>query len=163
MTDIKRSILAIDPGYDRVGWAIGDEVRRGQLTKLHYGIIQTEKKAAIFDRYLQIQEELHQVIETYRPSELAIEQLYFSKNTTTALRVSEARGVIIASCLRHGLKVFEYNPGTIKLAVTGHGQANKAAVDKMVRLQLAIKDEPVMDDTMDALALLLTHSVSHSG
>lgn len=156
-------ILAIDPGYDRVGWAVGSKISAQKIKVDQYGCIQTDKKADIFTRYRQIVTELQIILQVHQPTHLAIEQLYFSKNTSTALRVSEARGVIIATCIAQGTEVFEYNPGTIKLAVTGHGQADKKAVDKMVRLQLGIKDLHIIDDTMDALALLLTHSVSFSG
>lgn len=149
------SILAIDPGYDRVGWAVGSKNKSDKT--IFYGIIQTDKKASVFNRYQQIQTELQAIIDQHRPTELAIEQLYFSKNTSTALRVSEARGVIIATCLLNGLTVSEYNPGSIKLAVTGHGQADKRAVEKMVRLELKLTEDHLLDDTIDALALFLTH------
>lgn len=145
-----------------MGWAIGRQTGKNQMTVLAYGAIQTAKSASMFDRYRQIQTELQALIEQHHPSYLAIEELFFSKNTTTALRVSEVRGLIIASCLNSGMKITEYNPSTIKLAVTGHGRADKAAVDKMVRLQLGIKEVKVLDDTMDALAVLITHSVSFS-
>lgn len=148
-------ILAIDPGYDRIGWAVGNKSKSDATVA--YGLIQTQKQATIFERYRQLQTELTDVIRQHHPTELAIEQLYFSKNTTTALRVSEARGVVIATCLAYGLTVFEYNPSSIKLAVTGHGAADKAAVEKMVRLELKLTTTQLIDDTIDALALFLTH------
>jgi crossover junction endodeoxyribonuclease RuvC len=154
------TILGIDPGYDRLGWAILTS-KGSKQTVLSYNCIQTDKKASIFSRYQQITSELTTVLETYQPQELAIENLYFSKNTTTALRVSEARGVIIGLCIKNNLTVFEYNPVTIKQTVTGHGQADKKAVEKMTLLQLGIKnDQKVVDDAIDALAIALTHSVS---
>lgn len=149
------TILAIDPGYDRVGWAIGPK-NRAQPQVLELGLIQTEKTANIFSRYQQISQKLKELIATYQPTELAIENLYFAKNIKTAIRVAEAKGVIIQTCLEQGLKVFEYDPNTIKQVVTGHGKADKKAVAKMIKLQLKL-DEKLIDDTLDAAACYLTH------
>ena len=149
------TILAIDPGYDRVGWAVGIKNRR-QPSLVDLGLIQTAKDRLIFDRYQEIVIELNRLIKKHHPKELAIENLYFAKNTKTAMRVAEAKGVIIATALTHGLEVFEYDPSTIKQVVTGYGRADKLAVEKMVRLQLKLKDK-LIDDTLDAAACYLTH------
>lgn len=159
MIEKNNIVLSIDPGFDRLGWAIG-EVKNRKVTVIGYGCIQTDKKAALFDRYSQIIKDLNLIINSYHPQVLAIEELFFSKNTTTAMRVSEVRGVIIGLMLASNVAVFEYHPNIIKQAVTGNGHADKRAVDKMVRLQLNIKNEKIIDDTIDALAILLTHSVS---
>lgn len=151
-------LLGIDPGFDRVGWAVGQLTKNYSLQILSFGLIQTDKNVSIFDRYMQIMSELDQVLGNYKPSSAGLETLFFSKNTKTALRVSEARGVIISKLLEHNCTVAEYNPVQVKQAVTGHGQADKKAVEKMVRLQLKITEPKVMDDTMDALAILLAHS-----
>ncbi len=151
-------VLGIDPGYDRVGWAVGKVDAIYTVKLLEYGLIQTQKADDIFTRYTQIQSELSDILEKHAPSSAGLETLFFSKNTKTALRVSEARGVIIAELLQHACSVHEYNPVQVKQAVTGYGQADKAAVEKMVRLQLHIAQQNVMDDTMDALAIVLTHS-----
>lgn len=156
-----QTILAIDPGYDRVGWAIGTS-NKGKLKPIACGIIQTDSKQLIGQRYQHIVQELRIICDNYEPRILAIEKLYFSKNTTTALRVSEAKGVIIACCLDYVKSIYEYDPGTIKLAVTGNGSANKEAVEKMIRMQLTMRNSTLIDDTIDALAILMTHVVSHS-
>ncbi len=153
------TILAIDPGYDRLGWAMG-QVESSKLKVKSYGCIGTNKKETLFKRYTQIIAELTQVIKDYNPTQLAIEDLFFSKNTKTAMKVSEVRGVIIGLCLSRGIEVYEYKPNQIKLAVTGSGRADKKAVDKMVRLQLNLPKEKIIDDTMDALAILITHSAT---
>jgi len=154
---IKRTtVLAIDPGYDRLGWAVGEQ-QSSQLSVTQYGLIQTLKSESLADRYSSIQTQLEQIIIKYRPSQLAIESLFFFKNKSTALQVSEARGVVIGSCLKHGLKIYEYTPPQIKQAVTGYGQADKAAVAKMVELELKIKTVRMVDDVADALAILITH------
>ncbi|MBP7842594.1 crossover junction endodeoxyribonuclease RuvC [Candidatus Woesebacteria bacterium] len=156
---MKKIILGIDPGYDRVGWAIGSG-EKGKFNCVALGCIQTDKTADIFDRYKRIQSDLKEIIEYFKPSELAIETLFFSKNKKTALRVSEARGVIIAACLDAGLAVFEYDPVTIKVAVTGNGKADKESVEKMVKLQVNGVVNKFIDDAIDAVAIAMTHGVS---
>lgn len=155
-----RVFMAIDPGYDRIGWAIGMKVS-GQLKINQSGLIQTDKKKHIFERYQYLLSNLESVLKQYKPHELAIESLFFSKNTSTAIRVSEARGVIIGCCLQHSMTVFEYNPTQIKLTVAGNGSADKTTIAKMLSLQTSITVHDKLDDELDALALLLTHSVLH--
>lgn len=153
-------ILSIDPGYDRLGWAVAKLKNPGKkIMLLDYDCIQTNKKNDIFTRYKQIILELKKIIKKYQPNELAIETLFFSKNTKTALKVSEARGLIIGLCLQSGLEIYEYHPMQIKQAVTGFGKADKKAIDKMVRLQLNLGKTKIIDDAMDALAIVLTRGV----
>lgn len=150
------TILGIDPGYDRLGWAVG--TFNGQKwTKLVYSCIETPKKLELFDRYKMLQTELTKVIKNYQPQVAAIENLFFSKNQKTAMRVSEARGIIISTCFTENLNVYEFNPMQIKQAVTGYGKADKKAVEKMVRLQLNLPKEKIIDDTIDALAVMMTY------
>jgi crossover junction endodeoxyribonuclease RuvC len=152
-------ILAIDPGYDRVGWAIG--YGAGSAPQVEFcGLITTNKKAQLFERYLEIDQELTTIITTYKPSELSIESLFFFKNAKTALKVSEARGVILSCALRHGLKVAEYTPLQAKQAVTGYGRATKEELGKMVKIQLKIETGELIDDTIDAIGLYITHFYS---
>ncbi len=152
-------ILAIDPGYDRVGWAIGNN-NHAQLVDINFGCIQTNANQSLIQRYQQIITELEQIIHCHQPTQLAIESLFYFKNQKTVMQVSEARGIIIASCLKFNLTVFEYTPLQIKVAATGYGRATKEQVDNMVRLQLKLKSGKMLDDAMDALAILLTHSIS---
>ena len=150
--------LGIDPGYDRIGWAIG----RGLGSKpaiIDFGCIQTDKKDHLFDRYQAIENQLQKIIKQYQPHDLAIETLFFSKNKKTALQVSEARGVILSCCTRNNLSISEYYPNQIKLTVTGNGQANKVAVEKMIRLQLDIPNQKIIDDAIDAIGIVLTHAI----
>ena len=153
----KQCLLAIDPGFDRLGWAIGQRQNK-EIEVLDYGCIQTKRKIALFDRYRQILTDLQKIYQTHHPQELAIEQLFFSRNISTALPVSETRGLVIGFFLWQGVEVFEYHPNQIKLAVTGHGRADKRAVEKMVRWQFHLpKEKKIIDDAIDALAILLTH------
>lgn len=163
MNDHSNIILAIDPGYDRMGWACGSN-EKGHTQLLSFGCIQTKKTDTHHQRLQQLQSELAKIIQEYTPSQVAIENIYFSKNQKTALQVAEARGIIIGTCLLQKLPITEYNPNSIKLAVTGYGNANKAAVDKMIRLQFGtqIPNTAIIDDAMDAIAILLTHTVTRT-
>lgn len=157
-------IIGIDPGYDRVGWAIGD-AQGSKVTTVDFGCITTTKGLPLFERYQEIIAALETLLAKYQPHEAAIETLFFSKNKTTAMDVSEARGVILSCFFRRAIACAEYRPVSIKQAVTGFGQADKKAVEKMVVLQLGLQAQvaarsKVLDDTMDALAIMLTHAVS---
>lgn len=159
-TDI---LIGLDPGYDRIGWGIG-QVTQGHLTVLAYGCIETSPGDQRINRYQQLDTALTQLLQEYGPCEAGVETLFFSKNQTTAIHVAEARGVLLSALFRHQVAVYEYNPMSIKLAVTGTGRADKKAVEKMVRLQLKLPPTTakVLDDTLDALAILLTHAASRS-
>jgi len=158
---VSKVILGIDPGFDRIGWAIG-QVQHRTVSNIAFGCIQTSKTETIFKRYQQIDQELQRLITQYQPQQVAIESLFFFKNQKTVMQVSEARGVIISTCLRSGLEIFEFTPLQIKQAVTGYGRATKEQMDKMIRLQLKLNQEKIIDDAMDALGILLTQSVSMS-
>jgi len=148
-------ILAIDPGFDRVGWAIGEK-QNTKLQLLSYGLIQTDKTQTLFARYQAITDSLKQIITKHQPTKLAIEKLFFARNKTTAFKVAESRGAIIITCLDLNLEVQELAPNEIKLAVTGDGQADKKALAKMVKLELKLPSEKILDDVTDALAILIT-------
>lgn len=150
------TILGIDPGYDRLGWAIGQLDSKQHYTSLDFGCIQTNAKDGIFQRYQEIQTELTALLEEFHPTVAGIEAVFFSNNQKTALRVSEARGLIIAELLRHSVTLYEFTPNHIKQAVTGYGKADKTAVAKMVQSTLQLEHTHVVDDAMDALAVLLT-------
>ena len=149
-------ILGIDPGYDRLGWAVATRSETG-WEQVQLGCIQTDRQLSLIKRYQQLESELQQVIDRYRPQEAAIETLYFANNTTTALKIAEVRGLIIACLLRNQINIQQYNPVKIKQAVTGNGKADKQAMAKMIKLEFKLKDEAVLDDAIDALAVLFTH------
>lgn len=151
--------LAIDPGFDRCGWAVLDTKQSAK--PLAFDCMVTEKSHSFFDRLSTIITQLDQIIKTYHPTELAIETLFFSKNVKTAMRVAEVRGAITGLCLQHQMKIFEYSPVQVKQAATGNGKADKKAVEKMVRMQLGISPTlELLDDTLDALAVGITHQVA---
>jgi len=152
-------IIGIDPGYDRLGWAVGGQ-EAGSWNILAHGCIQTDKKNSLERRYQHILTELKAVVKKYQPDEAAIETLFWSRNKSTAMAVSESRGLILAVFIQAGLKIAQYTPLQIKQAVTGYGRADKKAVEKMVRLELGISQseaKKIIDDTFDALALIVCH------
>lgn len=152
-------ILGIDPGYDRVGWAFLEVNAHNVVRVVEYGCIQTNKKDSVTHRYAQIISEMQKLCQTYTPDHISMESVFFSKNQKTAMRVSEARGIIIASFLPFSDSLIEYTPNQVKLAVTGYGSADKVAVEKMVRMQLHIADTKIIDDTIDAIAIAFTHAL----
>jgi crossover junction endodeoxyribonuclease RuvC len=153
------TILGIDPGFDRVGWAIL-QTAGDKIIKIAYDCIQTSAKQSLFNRYQQIKQQLNQIIKQYQPQILSIESLFFYNNQKTAMQVSEARGIIISSCLDHNLKIFEYTPLQIKQTATGFGKADKKAVEKMIRMHFKLSPkEKIIDDAIDALAVILTHQI----
>jgi len=150
-------VLAIDPGFDRVGVAI---LEKDNL--LYSECIETDRKSPHAERLLQIGVEVRRVIKKWKPGDLAIEELFFNKNITNALKVSEARGVIVYEAVRAGLEVHEYSPQAIKIAVTGYGKADKTQVESMVRklVKIAETERKMLDDELDAIAVGITHLAS---
>jgi len=149
-------ILGIDPGYDRVGWCVGKQ--EGQhFCIVESGCVETRKTDAIIQRFQQIDEELTQVIHRHKPTECGIESLFFENNAKTAMRVSEARGVIISCLFRNHVEVHELTPLQIKSALTGNGKATKQEVKKMVQLLTKCEILPKLDDEVDAIAAAIAH------
>ena len=150
-------ILGIDPGFAIVGWGI-IESYRGNYRPVAYGAITTPAHTSIESRLLMIQRDLESIIEKYKPDEMAIEELFFVSNITTGIAVAEARGVILCTAHRFGLKISEYTPMQVKQAVVGYGKAEKRQVISMVTSLLKLQKPPKPDDTADALAIAICHS-----
>lgn len=144
-------ILGIDPGYERLGIAVieGKEVLFSECFK-------TPTKDEHSKRLFEISEEVEKVIKKYKPEKIGIETLFFNKNIKTAIKVAEARGIILSLAHKHNLKIFEVSPQQIKIAVTGYGKSDKKAVGKMVPLLVNIKNiDEKIDDELDAIACAL--------
>ena len=152
-------ILGIDPGVAIVGFGL-IETERSAVRMLQYGAINTSAGLPLATRLVQIEQDLTQLIRQFQPDEIAIEELFFSKNITTGIAVAHARGVILYTAERMHLPVYEYTPMQIKQAVTGYGGADKHQVQQMVRLLLNMKEIARPDDAADALAVALTHANS---
>ncbi len=154
-------ILGIDPGYARVGWGIIEN----QKSKIKYqisGCVETSKDSNPQERLVDVYEQVLKIIKKYKPDVLAIEELFFTNNAKTAFKVGEARGVIILAGAIHKIPVFSYTPLQVKIAVTGYGNADKTQVGKMVKAILKLKIMPKLDDTVDAIAVALTHAFTNS-
>ncbi len=153
-------ILGIDPGYAIMGYGV-IEKSGSRLIPLAYGAITTDKDMAMPDRLKHIYSELMDVIAEYDPKELAIEQLYFNTNATTAIFVGQARGVAVLACANSGMDIYEYTPLEIKTAITGYGRADKKQIQSVVKMILGLETVPKPDDVADALAAAICHG--HSG
>ncbi len=155
-------ILGIDPGLAIVGWCVL-ESNNGVCRPIAFGAITTPAHTLIESRLLTIEQDLSSVIEKYRPEEMAIEELFFTNNITTGIPVAHARGVILCTAYKFGLKISEYTPMQIKQAVVGYGKADKHQVIAMVTTILRLPKPPKPDDTADAVAVALCHAqTSHS-
>ena len=152
-------ILGIDPGYEIVGYCFIDV--SGSSTKVvEAGTVRTKKEENFPKRLLKIYNEISNLIEKYKPSEMAIETLYFFKNAKTAIEVGEARGIILLIAAMKNLGIFEYTPYQVKIAVTGYGKATKNQVQEMVKVLLGLKKKLKPDDVADAAAIAICHANS---
>ena len=152
-------ILGIDPGYAIVGWGV-IEYSGSRFRTLGYGSIQTPAGLPIVDRLEMIYRGMNEIIEKYKPDGMAVEELFFNTNTTTAIAVAEARGIILLSARLCGVEIGEYTPLQVKQAVVGYGRAEKKQVISMVTSLLGLKEPPKLDDTADALAVAVCHAHS---
>lgn len=150
-------ILGIDPGLAIVGWGV-IEYSASRFKVLGYGSIETPAHTLTEERLLLINEGIKELIDTYHPEVIAVEELFFNTNITTGIRVAEARGVIIMQAHKLGVKIFEYTPLQVKQAVVGYGRAEKKQVISMVTRLLNLEKPPKPDDTADALAIAICHA-----
>ena len=148
-------ILGIDPGVATIGFGV-IRAERGKNTLLRYGVITTPPGIPLSSRLLQIDRDMEELIHTFQPDEMAVEELFFSKNITTGIAVAHGRGVILLAAAQAGLPIYEYTPMQVKQAVTGYGKAVKKQVQEMTRVLLHLPAIPKPDDTADALAMAIT-------
>lgn len=179
-------ILGIDPGYDRCGIAVLDQVAQ-KTTLLYSACIETDGKAPFEVRLAQVVDEILVAAKKFRPSSLAIETLFFSSNQKTAMHVAETRGAIIYAAHHAGLTIHEYSPAAVKIAVTGYGASDKNAVMSMIPRLVAFPENQTQkqatpdktkttnknkmsnhtpklrDDEFDAIAVAITHGAHRQG
>ena len=153
-------ILGIDPGLAIVGWGVL-EYQNTRFRTLAYGSINTPAGIETAKRLAIIHHDLAAIIDRYKPTEMAVEELFFTKNITTGIRVAEARGVILMTGQEKGLNLAEYTPMQVKQAVVGYGKAEKKQVMLMTQRLLNMKEIPRPDDAADALAIAICHA--HTG
>lgn len=152
-------ILGIDPGIAIVGFGFIDK-QGSKCVPVQYGCIQTEAHTPEEERLLHVYEGIVQLIDKYKPDAVALEKLFFNRNVTTAMTVSQARGVMVLAAVQKGLPVAEYTPMQVKQAVVGYGKAEKRQVQEMTRMFLKLQAIPKPDDVADALAVAICHAHS---
>lgn len=153
-------ILGVDPGLAIVGYGV-IEIIGNKIKMLEYGTIQTYPKDNTQDRLAIIYKELINIINEFKPDEVAFEKLYHEKNTKTFINVSQARGVEVLACVNASLRLYEYTPLQIKQALTGYGRATKVQMQEAVKRYLNLDGIPKPDDAADALAIAICHSFSN--
>ena len=148
-------VIAIDPGYDRLGVAIIESSPQGEVL-LYSTCIETNRADGLPDRLVTIADAFSKLTDEYKPTALAIETLFFNKNIKTAIGVAQARGVLLYLARSVGCTVYEFGPQEIKTAVTGYGKSDKKAVIEMV--MRLVKNAPIaaLDDEYDAIAIGVT-------
>ena len=151
-------ILGFDPGLATLGYGVISIDNRGRAEMIDYGVVSTPKDANLPTRLMLIEKGVEQIIDTFHPDEIAIEELFFAKNVKTGIAVAHARGVTLLTAVKKCGKIFEYTPLQIKQALTGYGRAEKIQIQQMVKTFLKLKAIPKPDDAADALAVALTHA-----
>ncbi len=147
-------MMGLDPGTARFGYGVVT-VTRGKITLVTYGCVETPKEWELPERLEKIYNDLSDVLETYKPAMVAIENLYFMKNVKHGIAVAQARGVALLACKQQNVLIYPADPTQVKLAVCGFGNADKKQVQKMVMLHLGLKEVPKPDDAADAVGIAL--------
>ena len=151
-------IVGFDPGLATLGYGVIKKEQRGKPVMLDYGVVSTPKDENLAVRLCMLERGVKEIIEKYKPDEIAIEELFFAKNVTTGINVAHARGVVLLTCVKECGRIFEYTPLQIKQALTGYGRAEKKQIQAMVKTFLGLNAVPKPDDAADALAVALTHA-----
>lgn len=156
-------ILGLDPGTAIVGWGVidtGPRHRIEQATCIAYGTLTTDKSMSVGQRLVAIANGTRTILKEYTPDMVSVEKLFFASNQTTAMTVSQARGVLLMIIEEQGLPTVEYTPLQVKLALTGYGRADKKQVQEMTKLLLKLPGIPKPDDAADALAIAMSAAQS---
>lgn len=147
-------VLGIDPGFDRTGFGVIDQVG-SQPTWVHHSCLQTSQKSSFEERLCQTRDGVSEVIKTFQPQVVIVESLFFQTNAKTAIKVGMARGVIFVAIADYKLPIIEITPNQVKQGIAGWGNAGKDAVGQMVVRLLKLKELPTPDDAADALAIAI--------
>ncbi len=155
-------ILGIDPGTATTGFGL-IEKSGSKLAKIDAGVVSTPKTEQMQNRLKMLYDDLSQLVKTHQPDYIAVEKLFFTKNITTAMSVSQARGIVLLVAAQNKIELAEYTPLQVKMSVTGYGQAEKKQVQEMVKKILKLSVIPKPDDAADALAIAICHSATIKG
>ena len=150
-------ILGIDPGIATLGYGVIEKDARGNFRAIDCGVVTTPKDEGLPVRLAMLEEGVAKILEKYKPDEVAMEELFFSKNITTGIAVAHARGVALLTCVKTCGRLYEYTPMQIKQALTGYGKADKKQIQSTVTSILKLPSIPKPDDAADALAIALCH------
>lgn len=148
-------ILGIDPGTALLGFGVVQF--DGEPALIDFGAVATPAGAPMPDRLVGLYDAVRELLDRHRPDVVAVEQLFFARNVTTAISVGQARGVALLAAAQSGVAVREYSPSEVKHAIVGYGKADKTQVQEMVRMILGLAEAPHPDDAADALAVALCH------
>jgi crossover junction endodeoxyribonuclease RuvC len=154
-------VLGIDPGTATTGFGLVRETEQGGYSVVEFGVIQTSAALPMEKRLLLLYEQLTQILLLHRPDSSAVEKLFFSRNVTNAITVSQARGVVMLALAQANLSIGEYTPMEVKQAITGYGGAEKRQIQIMVQMTLEMDQLPRPDDAADALAVAVCHLKSY--
>ncbi|HBM81273.1 MAG: crossover junction endodeoxyribonuclease RuvC [Clostridiales bacterium] len=152
-------ILGIDPGIAILGYGV-IKYEKDKLYMINYGALITKPSSTMPERLSILYRGLKDIINKYKPDDLAVEELFFNKNVKTALTVGHARGVSLLCAYEAGLNIFEYTPLQVKQSIVGYGRADKMQIQQMVKAILGLKTIPKPDDAADALAIAICHAHS---
>ena len=152
-----KRVIGFDPGLAIVGYGVMDFEDFNRKTVVDYGIITTPKEESFPVRLAILYKAVTELIEKYKPDEIAAEELFFNTNITTGINVAHARGVLLLASIHSCGRLYEYTPLQIKQAMTGYGRADKKQIQQMVKMYLGLEKTPRPDDAADALAVALTH------
>lgn len=147
-------ILGIDPGFDRNGFGVIED-QGGKLVHIAHGVLQTSKEDPFEKRLQQVRDSVAELIKTHQPDAVAVEELFFQTNAKTAIKVAQARGVVLLAITDANIKIVELTPNQVKVGTTGDGRADKKQVQEMVTRLLKLPAPPQPDDAADALAIAI--------
>lgn len=151
-------ILGLDPGLATIGFGIVEKLKNDDTVAVDYGVVNTPKDESLPVRLAMLEEGINRILEKYKPEEIAVEELFFSKNITTGIPVAHARGVMLLTCIKYCGRLYEYTPNQIKQSLTGYGKADKVQMMHVVTSLLHLNKIPRPDDAADALAVALCHA-----
>ncbi len=152
-------VLGVDPGIERLGWGVIEKTPKG-LRRIDSGVKRTSSRDHTSQRLLEIYDFLDALVTTQKPSLLGVERLFFTTNVKTAITIGEVFGVILTVAAKYNLSIIEFSPPEVKMAVCGHGRADKKEIASMLRFSIELPQRTMLDDETDALALALAAAVS---
>lgn len=151
-------ILGLDPGLATMGYGVVEKLKNDNTEAVDFGVVLTPKDESLPVRLAMLEEGVNKILNKFKPDEIAVEELFFSKNITTGIPVAHARGVMLLTCIKYCGRLYEYTPNQIKQSLTGYGKADKIQMQHVVTSLLRLQKIPRPDDAADALAVALCHA-----